>query len=571
MAALSRFTAEGTLFLRALLRGCAQLAFCDSPSAGLLVLAGIALASPLAGLGTLLGALFGTVTGRFIPAYGREEWAWGLTGFNPAIIGLLWGGLFATGEVHPALLIPVFALSMLLDVGFRRLLGRLMLPSLSSGALTTVYIVSLLAASPGGWFWTDAPTNAFVPFGLLGATCVFAAMVIKSPFAGLWAFLLSAMTFLSGWITDHDPRTLVGLWGITVPLACFGVHAIFLRGSLAGCVAGSLAALFGALIWIGWEASPLARWLPPLLLPFILGVWLSIIVMRKLTAVPLAQPAFWRVARVLAAARGANREVVALIQRGTDPGGAPSSFVSGTWLDPQVPRSAFDRERLQASLRSRQVFWDACDRLRDQANGGAPGDLLARVSRLQRNGWLQAVVMQDVTVPAEFATLGGAVPLHGDIARTQCLHCGAESGWPPLGVWRRCDLRCAVCQQGAVVPSVTVFGGALDDATSSRLRELEARCAVVLVLGAEASEPATLAFLERARKAGTTVVFITDGAPVYPRRPTDISVFEPPGRFLAFLQVVLAGVRVVYGPWTSPAPRGSATLASGKRGREVAG
>jgi len=568
MAAFFRLAAEARQFLWVLLRGCAQLAFCDSPIAGALVLAGITLASPFSGLGTLLGALFGTMAGRLLPAYGRDEWAWGLASFNPAIIGLLWGGFLASGEVHPVLLLPVLALSMLFDVTFRRLLSPLMLPSLSTGALTTVYVISLVAAPAGGWFWTEAPANAFVPFGLLGAACIFAAMALKSPFAGVWALLLSAITFVAGWLADHDPRTLVALWGITVPLACFGVHAVFLRGSLAGCVAGTIAASLAALIWVAWEASPLARWVAPLLLPFILGVWLSIILMRELTAVPLAQPGFWRVARLIHAARAANRDVVALIQRGAGPGASRSSFISGAWIDPQVPRAAFEHERLQTSLRCRQAFWDACDRLRKEA-GHSVGNLPTRIARLQRDGWLQAVVIQDVMFPTDSVRLGAMVPLHGDIQRTQCLDCGEESAWPPMSVWRRCDLRCVGCQ-GAVVPAITLFGRTIDDATSSRLRELEARCGVVLILGDEAAEPATLAFLERARNAGATVVFVSDSAPGYPRRPADISVAEPVGRFLGFLAFVLAGCPAFSGAWTHRTRRAFARIAAGRQGGEAA-
>ncbi len=352
----------------------------------MLVLAGVTLASPFAGLGTALGAIFGTVAGRFIPAYAREEWAWGLAGFNPAIIGLLSAGFLASGEIGPSVLIFALASSVFLDVALRRLLGRFMLPSLSAAALVTVYLFSLVLAPPGGWFWTDAAASPLMPFGLLGAVCIVAAMVARSPFAGAWALLLSAVAGLACWLSGHDPRAWMGLWGITVPLASYGVHAIFLRGSLAGCVAGSIAALLGALIWIAWEVSILGHWLPPLLAPFILGVWSSIVVMRRLMKVPLAQPALWRIARAIAAARGHNAEVVALIQGGTGPAAARSSFVSGAWLDPQMPLSAFERERLYMSPRCRQAFWDAVDRLRTEAGGLSAGNSLAAFDPLAAGG-----------------------------------------------------------------------------------------------------------------------------------------------------------------------------------------
>ena len=547
MSVLSRVAAEVKLYLYAMLRGGAQLAFCDSPLAGVLVLGGIGLVSPFSGLGALIGAGFGTVAGRFLPAYGRDAWATGLASFNPAIVGLLWGGFLASGEIHPAFLIPAVALSMMLDIGLRRLLGLAMLPSLSSGAFATVYLVSLMAAPPGAWFWTDAPTNALVPFGLIGAACIAAAMVMKSRSAGVWALLLSTIAFLACWLANQDPLSLTGLWAITVPLATFGIHAIFLRGSVAGCIAGTIAACLGAFVWLAWQGTPLGGWLPPLLWPFIVGVWLSMILIRRLEASPLAHASFWRVVRMLAAARAANRTVVALLRDLRGAATPASSFISGAWLDPQMPRSTFSPDHLRTSSRSRQAFWDACDRLRVEARAGpSGGGLVARVARLQQDGWLGGVVIQDLVAPTQIEELEETVPLHGDIDRTQCLDCGAMCAWPPMAVWRRCDLRCPACQ-GPVVPALTLFGSAIDVAIRDRLSELESRCDVILVLGEEASEPATVALLERARSKGASVVFVAHGAAryAYPRALTDLSVFASPQRFLAQLYLVLRGWEMV--------------------------
>jgi urea transporter/NAD-dependent SIR2 family protein deacetylase len=516
----------------------------------------------------LLGTLFGTVAGRFVSAYEREEWEWGLAGFNPAIIGLLWCGFFASGEIHPAWLVPILALGMSLDVALRNLLGRLRLPALSAGALVIVYLVSLAAAPRGSWFWTTVPANAFIPFGLLGAACFVTAMALKSSFACTWALLMSAITFIASWLSGHDPRTLVGLWGITVPLASFGVHAVFMRGSLAGGIAGTLAAFLAAVIWFVWEASPVGQWLPPLLAPFILGVWLSMILMRKLMAVPLATPEFWRITRLLVAARVQHRAVVALIPRGSGTAATDSGFIRGTWLDPHVPRAAFERDRLQTSAQCRQAFWEAAQRLREESRRLPACNLPARVARLQQDGWLQTAIIQDVRLPTEMLPFAAVVPVHGDIERAQCLDCGAAGPWPPLAVWRRCDVRCAACQ-GAVVPAVTLFGGAIDDATASRLRELTVRCAAILVLGDEASEPATLALLDQMRGAGATVAFVSDSEAVYPRRAADISVSESPQRFLGFLQLVLAGWRAVAMGRRHRGRHAAARIAAGWQHREI--
>lgn len=516
----------------ATLRGCAQLAFCDSPRAGVLVLAGLALVSPFAAFGALIGALFGTVAGRMLPGYSREDWSWGLASFNPAIIGLLWDGRLASGEMHPVYLMLPLAAVMLLDIVLRQWLTRWMLPSLSAAALLTVYVTSALAAPPGGWFWTDAPVNALVPYGLLGAACIFAAMIVKSPFAGVWALLASATAFLGSFIAGVDPRTTAGLWAVTVPLASFGLHAVFLRGSFAGCITGTVAAVVGAGIWIAWEHSALGGVLPPLLAPFILGVWIATLLMRRLAALPIADAGFWRALQAMARARTQGKEVLALVASGTALEPGASAFLAGAWLDPEVPRATFEEERLAASPRSRQAFWDACDRLRSHSSPEAANGLWRALERAVRSGGVDRVAVCDAAV-VPIAT--GEVPviaLHGALERTHCMECGAESTWPPRGMWRRADLRCAQCQ-GPVVPALTPFGVSPPPSARAQALEAAARCAVVLVLDDPPSDPATELLLASAREVGAVVVFAPRPARRAARRPEDLALELHGGRFLA--------------------------------------
>jgi urea transporter/NAD-dependent SIR2 family protein deacetylase len=565
---LARLHVELTRHARATLRGCAQLAFCDSLAAGVLVLGGIALVSPYSGLGALLGAALGTIVGRFVPAYSRDEWSWGLASFNPAIVGLFFGGFLASGESHPAFLVPIVAGTVLLDAGFRRALARVMLPALSAAAVTTLYTVSTVAAPPGGWFWTDAPASPLVPFGALGACCIVAALIMQSRFAGLWAMLLSTITVLACWLTGHDPRATLGLWAITVPLASFGVHAIFLRGSLVGCAAGTLAALLGALAWIAWEASFLHEWLPPLLVPFILGTWLAMILMRRAMSSPLAGPAFWRAARALLAARAAGRDVAMLLAGGATRNPGPSPYFCGAWLGTELPRFAYEGESLRASARCRRAFWEACARARKEVDHLQASELAHRAARLQRTGWAHTTIVSDPLFPARDALPEDAVRLHGDVRVTRCMDCGALGSWPPQGTWRRCDLRCARCQ-GPVLPAVTPFGAPVDEASSGRLRDLAAQCAAILVLGEPAGEPETRRFLENARHAGAAVISVS-GQPEGDRPPSpDIDVRMSPERFLAWVDVVLAVGYAVSGMWIGGDARRYLRGAGGKRRHEA--
>ena len=569
MQHLARLHLELTRHARATLRGCAQLAFCDSPLAGVLVLGGIALASPYSGLGALLGAAFGTVIGRFAPAYSRDDWSWGLASFNPAIVGLFFGGFLASGERHPALLVPILALTVMLDVGFRRVLARMQLPALSAAAVATIYVVTALAAPPGGWFWTDAPTSPLVPLGVLGGGCIVVAMIMKSPFAGLWTVLLSAIAALSCWLAGHDPRAVLGLWAITVPLASFGVHAIFLRGSLAGCVAGTLAALLGGLVWIAWETSFLKQWLPPLLVPFILGTWLSMVSMRRVMASPLAGSAFWRAACALFVARAARRDVIALLATGATCDHGLSTYFSGEWLGTERPRFAFERENLRSSPRCRREFWDACARLRENAKHLRASERLWGVGRLQRRGWIRTTIVSDPLAPTGDALPDGVLRLHGDVRITRCMDCGAEGSWPPQRTWQRCDLRCAHCQ-GPVIPAVTLFGAPADESTVGALRDLATRCAAILVLGDHTGEPEIRRLVEQARHVGAATIFVSEHPKGDGRPPADICVHMSAERFLAWIDVVLAVGYAISRSWMRGDARRETRTVSGKHRREAA-
>ncbi|MCU0896243.1 MAG: urea transporter [Burkholderiales bacterium] len=562
MAAVSSVAANTRLFTQAWLRGCAQLAFCDSPLTGFLVVAGVALVAPLAGIGALIGALFGTLVGRTTRAYSRDEWAWGLAGFNPAIVGLMGGALVASREIGIPLLLGALGASVALDVAFRRLLGRFRLPALSLAAVTTLYVTSLLVAPAGAWLWVDAPGNALVPYGLLGAALVVVAAAIKGPLPAVWAFLLGACALVAGMLAGYAPAEIVGLWAVAVPLASFGMHAVFLRSSLAGLAAGTLAAVFAALVWWGWHASPLGDWLPPLVTPFILGVWLSFLSVRLVAARPPAQPLRWKILRGAVAARREGRGVVALAQRVSD---APiSGFVSGTWLDPSQPRSAFTREHVAASPGARRALWDAAERLRAESARLHPGALLGELEKLYAAGWLSALIVQDVSWPGAAPRPRSAFSVHGDLDRTRCLDCGDEGPWPPRALWRRVDLRCAACQ-GPLAPDLTPYGFEPDAMTAQRLSDLAKRCGLVLVLGEEAAEPATEAFLERVRDAGGTVAFVSGGGTRHVRRASDLSLSEPPERVLAFLARGL-GAAMLSRWWRPRSGRAREALGAARQG-----
>jgi hypothetical protein len=409
--------------------------------------------------------------------------------------------------------------------------------------MATLYAVSAVAAPAGGWFWTDAPAPPFVTFFVLGAGCIAAAMLLRSPFAGLWAIVLGAIAYVTCGLAGQDPRTVVGLWAVTIPLASFGVHAVFLRGSLLGCAAGTLAALAGASIWIAWESSPVAQWLPPLLAPFILGTWLALLVVRRALASPLAGRPFWSAARALLAAHAAEREVAVLLANDATRLPGPSPYFCGAWLGADLPRFAFERASLRDSLRFRRAFWEACARARSEVRDREASALARRVGRFLRGGWARTAILSNPLAPAPDARPEDTVRLHGDVRVTRCMDCSAEWDWPPQGAWRRCDLRCVHCH-GPVIPAVTPFGAPLEAAAQAHLRDLAGRCAAVLVLGNAAGASGVERFLADASRAGAATIFVADHDGDNPPHH-GISVRMSPVRFVGWAEIVLRIGRAV--------------------------
>jgi hypothetical protein len=107
-------------------------------------------------------------------------------------------------------------------------------------------------------------------------------MSAVSMVACLQVVALCALSAVAGSLIFHiDIMALWGLWAFTVAPASFGIHAIFLAETPTASLAGILAALVGAIIWITWIASGLGSLVPPLLLPFIVASWVSIIMFRR--------------------------------------------------------------------------------------------------------------------------------------------------------------------------------------------------------------------------------------------------------------------------------------------------
>lgn len=536
-----------SVFTGALFRGLAQLAFCDSALAGALVLAGLALVSPWGAAGAVAGAVFSTAVGYFGSVYSREEWEHGLAGLNGAIIGILWGGFIANGSFNLPLFLTVLSVCAALESVLRRALARVSLPALSMPAVATAGLTSWALAAPGTWFWAATPGFPFGEMGIVIAIlCIIAAMVTKSALAAGWTVIFATIAYLAVWGQGLDTLAYIGLWAVTIPLACYAMQAVFFREFVAGVVGSTIAALSTAGIWILWMNSGAADIAPPLLTPFIFGVWLAIAAMRRLRHFPFFQTSFWRTAGAIHRANLAGGTTVALLGDGAAQHRLASTYLSGSQRVGQTQEYTLSDEQLRNSVRCRRVFWDVCSRLRQMAEGTEPSALHRAVADFERRGWLQTTISREVFGQLRETGARNIIELHGRIDRAACIDCGFSSDWPPGEIWKRCDLRCSRCS-GVFKPATSLLSESFTSSVMQAVERSLADCGILLVLGELPKDARTGSILDRARAVETTVVFVTDGALSYALGPDDVVIAARSEDTLPGLAAVLDALSLLSG------------------------
>jgi len=283
--------------LRIVLRGPAQVMFQDSPITGLLFLIGIAVASPLTGLGALIGALIGPFVAA-LARFDRKDIEQGIHGFNPVLVGI--ATLFYLEPVPLTWVLLVLGCIVSVFVTFL-MRKYLKFPTYTSPFIVVTWVVIVVANSVAGTAIDVKPSPAeLAPVGFVDEVFRGAAEVMFG--ANIWtgilfivgiglcnwrhavlAFVGSLLGVLVG-IYHHDPSTLisVGIYGYNASLAAI---AVFLwRPSLPAAV---LAALVSVPLT---EFFPGALGIPALTAPFVAASWV-VLALGALETVFLSKPA----------------------------------------------------------------------------------------------------------------------------------------------------------------------------------------------------------------------------------------------------------------------------------------
>lgn len=497
--------------LRVALSGLAQVIFADRPAVGVLVLAATAVVAPWSAVGALAGALAGAAVGRR-RGVDPASWRAGLTSYNPVIVGISWGGVLARHD-RPATLFALALCAVLaLDDPMRRLFARLGTPPLSAAAAVTVWASAWTFEALGDDLWRHP---GLLPIGEFGVALAIVLVAIgtlwTAPRAAVFTALVTAAAIaVWHWVLMRPGLGPVGLWAFTIPPAAFGVAAVFLGGSRIGLVMGAAAAVVATLVWMTWVASGLADIVAPVLAPFVLGTTLVLWAVVRRFGVGAFDPVVGRAATIIRDAQRRATPAVVLTGAGVSTASGIPDYVSGAWLDSTRPAADYAYDRYLTSRACREAYWAACERFRQHARAAAPNAAHHSIAALERAGWIDAVVTQNVDGLHHAAGSRTVIELHGNIGRVHCLGCGTSRPWPTVEAWSTADVLCEHCAC-FLKPAVVAFGEDLRYDAWAAAEQAVSRCGALVVVGTQLAVSSAMTLVATARRRGVPVIFVNTG------------------------------------------------------------
>ncbi|WP_225850816.1 NAD-dependent protein deacetylase [Streptomyces sp. HPF1205] len=198
-------------------------------------------------------------------------------------------------------------------------------------------------------------------------------------------------------------------------------------------------------------------------------------------------------------------------------------------------------QEFTGSAAARQRYWARSHLGLRTITGARPNEGHRAVARLAGAGFVSAVITQNVDGLHTAAGTPDAVELHGSLARTVCLDCGARSprarlderldranpGFRALAARTNPDgdavvadedvarfrvVDCESCGSGTLKPDVVFFGENVPAHRAARCYELVEAASAVLVLGSSLAVMSGLRFVRHAAKRGTPVAIVNQGA-----------------------------------------------------------
>ncbi len=171
---------------------------------------------------------------------------------------------------------------------------------------------------------------------------------------------------------------------------------------------------------------------------------------------------------------------------------------------------------IDAFHRDPEKIWDFYAQRLGVLQAAEPNAAHVALAELEREGWIEAVVTQNVDRLHERAGSRRVVEVHGSLRTSSCLACGHVEGFD-----RVVELlpvpRCARCS-AVLKPDVVMFGELLPAAAIDRATELAREAALLLVVGSSLAVYPVAGLPEETLAAGGKLAIVNRGATPYDRR-----------------------------------------------------
>ncbi len=185
---------------------------------------------------------------------------------------------------------------------------------------------------------------------------------------------------------------------------------------------------------------------------------------------------------------------------------------------------------IEAFRRDPAKVWDFYARRLGVLQAAEPNAAHLALARLERLGWVEAVVTQNVDRLHERAGSRDVVEVHGSLRTSSCLDCGHVEGFDRV-VELLPTPRCRRC--GAVLkPDVVMFGELLPAAAIQRSVELAREASLLLVVGSSLEVHPVASLPDETLAAGGRLAIVNRGSTPYDRLAT-LTVDGAAGEVLA--------------------------------------
>jgi urea transporter len=293
--ALSRYAAAIPTPVLAAFRGIGQVFFQENALTGACFALGIAISSPLMGLGAVVGSAIGLATARVLK-FDPGEIAAGIFGFNAALVGIATFFFFRPDVSSLGLMLVGCVAAALLT---RLLRGFLPFPTYTSPFVLTTWVLFLIGPTVGAdWVGPGDPVAAGSAFravangisqvmfqaNLVTAALFVLGIALNDWRHGLWVVAASAMGVLvanyhvTPAMRALDPERLVQRFlSENIALGLYSYNATLPALALFIWRRSLIPALLGVLLSVPLtELVPMVG-LPALTAPFILATWIVLV------------------------------------------------------------------------------------------------------------------------------------------------------------------------------------------------------------------------------------------------------------------------------------------------------